>query len=465
MKATDHRAFARLGVWASALFITVFGGAYELRAADWPRFGGPDGTWVSSETGLARAWPAEGPRALWTADVGEGFAGPAIRDGEVYLLDRFEDREDILRCLELETGRELWRLAYSAPGKLPYAGSRNGPTVDEQFVFTVGPFGQLHCIDRRTHQSIWAKNLVDDFKDPEVDVATPAESRADKLLRAQVPTWGFTQAPVLYRDTVIVAPQTQKVGVVAYEKSTGRLRWRAGYIGRNWYSHVSPYLTSFAAVDQILMLAQPSDPEKSPAQAPRAIISSVDATTGAILWTNLSPGPFKIPIPEPLRVGPDRLFVTGGFGVGCFMLEVRHPENRWETSVVSPNKTVAGHIHSPVLYQNRIYVLSYKEHGGTSSGLVCLNSAGDRLWQTGPNLQFDSGSFLIADGMALAMHGKTGELYLLELSGTGYRVLAKAKVLSARDGLAWAPMALSQGKLVARDQHQMRCWDIRVGKE
>ena len=76
--------------------------------------------------------------------------------------------------------------------------------------------------------------------------------------------WGLTQAPLIYRDLVIVAPQTQKIGVVAYEQATGKVRWTSGYIGRNWYSHVSPYLATLCGVDQVIMLAQPSDPEKSP---------------------------------------------------------------------------------------------------------------------------------------------------------------------------------------------------------
>ena len=442
-----------VGAWLALVWWTAIG-----CAADWPRLGGPGATWVSPETNLARSWPPEGPHVLWTTDAAEGFAGAAVYQGQVFLLDRSTNQQDVLRCLDLASGKELWRLAYDAQGSLPYDGSRNVPTVENQYVFTVGPFGQLHCIDRERHQTVWQHHLVEDFKEPGTQESP--KNREENLARAQVPMWGMTQAPLLYRDTVIVAPQTRRIGLVAYEKSTGKLRWTSSYIGRNWYSHVSPYLTSLCGVDQVIMMAQPSDPEKSPADAPPAIISSIDPGTGGILWTNQTPAPDKIPVAEPLRIAPDALFITGGFGLGCLALQVSCEGDRWETQVIFHTRAVAGFIHSPIFYRDRIYVTSFKEHRGAHTGLVCLRPDGQVVWQTGPELQFESGAFLIADGMAFVMHGKTGELHLIELSDTGPKLLAKSKVLSAKDGNVWAPMALSDGKLIVRDQHEMKCLDV-----
>jgi hypothetical protein len=61
------------------------------------------------------------------------------------------------------------------------------------------------------------------------------------------------------------------------------------------------------------------------------------------------------------------------------------------------------------------------------------------------------------DCMVFAMQGKTGELNLLELGDSGPKLLARAKVLEGRNANVWAPMALSEGKLLVRDQHQMKC--------
>ena len=59
-------------------------GATSALAADWPQFMGPDGNGVSSEKGLARAWPDGGPHVLWRTTLGAGYGGAAIRGGKVY---------------------------------------------------------------------------------------------------------------------------------------------------------------------------------------------------------------------------------------------------------------------------------------------------------------------------------------------------------------------------------------------
>lgn len=448
----------RLTIFSAFLWLCILATSH---AADWPRYGGPNCTGASLETNLAHAWPEAGPQVLWTVDVGEGYAGPVVRDGEVYLVDRVEDKQDLLRCLELASGRELWKVAWDAPGKYAENGSRSIPTVDEGVVFVAGPLGEFQCIDRKTHQIVWSKHLVNDFKDPEIDISQAPTNREDTLRRTQVPMWGITQAPLLYRDLVIVAPQTQKVGLVAYEKATGKVRWRSEYIGRNWYSHVSPYLAKFDGVDQVIMLAQPSDPEKSPDDAPPSNISSIDPKTGVILWKTQSPKPHKIPIPQPVQIGEDRLFITGGYNMGSFILQVSHTEGEWAVKLQAHNPKATPKLQSPVLYKGRIYLTCFKDQGGNQNGLVCLGLDGQPLWQTGLDLQFDSGGYLIADDLAFVLHGKTGVLYMLGLSDVGAKVLGRARVLEAKHGNVWAPLALADGKLLVRDQNQMKCLDVR----
>jgi hypothetical protein len=67
---------------------------------------------------------------------------------------------------------------------------------------------------------------------------------------------------------------------------------------------------------------------------------------------------------------------------------------------------------------------------------------------------------IIADHMAYLLHGRTGELHLVNISTSGANLLAKAKVLSAKGGNVWAPLALSDGKLLVRDQHQLKCLQV-----
>ena len=50
-------------------------------------------------------------------------------------------------------------------------------------------------------------------------------------------------------------------------------------------------------------------------------------------------------------------------------------------------------------------------------------------------------------------------LTVAEASVEGFRPLGSAKILEGPD--AWAPMALVDGRLLARDTHQLVCVDLR----
>jgi outer membrane protein assembly factor BamB len=127
--------------------------ATAVLAADWPWLYGPRRDHTSEQKGLLRTWAQEGPKVLWTVPMGAGFGGPAVSGGNVYLLDRDEKVGDTLRVLDLASGKERWTFAYDAPGSFMFAGSRTTPTVDGEYVYTVGPMGDLHAISTKTRIS------------------------------------------------------------------------------------------------------------------------------------------------------------------------------------------------------------------------------------------------------------------------------------------------------------------------
>lgn len=134
-----------------------------LNAQDWPQYLGPDRNSTSPETGILRSWPETGPEVLWTTELGQGFGGPVIKDGKAYLLDRDDKYGDIMRCFDMETGKELWKYGYEAPGTVEFPSSRSVPTVDGNYVYSCGHNGDLYCFDINTYQPVWNKNVWTDF--------------------------------------------------------------------------------------------------------------------------------------------------------------------------------------------------------------------------------------------------------------------------------------------------------------
>src|SRR6185295_7313600 len=135
----------------------------SLFGEDWPGIYGPRRDESPTQKGLLRTWPKEGPKVLWTFPLSVGFGGPAVSGGNVYLLDRDEAVGDTLRVLDFASGKELWKFAYDAPGKFMFAGSRMTPTVDGDFVYTVGPLGDLPALSTKTRKPVWRKNIWKDF--------------------------------------------------------------------------------------------------------------------------------------------------------------------------------------------------------------------------------------------------------------------------------------------------------------
>ena len=99
---------------------------------------------------------------------------------------------------------------------------------------------------------------------------------------------------------------------------------------------------------------------------------------------------------------------------------------------------------------------------------------GQVKWQTRRAPLFDKGSMILADGLILSTDGRT-TLYLIQPDPSGFKPIAKADVLgqggtgSGNDPMAskiggstqnWAPMALSDGKLLVRDQTRMKCLKV-----
>ena len=393
-------------------------------SADWPQFQGPDRNGISPEKGLLRQWPEGGPKVLWQVEVGEGFGGASIQDQKVYFLDRLEDSDDVLRCLDLETGKELWRFSHMVPGRLTYNGSRNVPLVDDERIYAVGPFGHVYCVNKTTHQEIWRLEVAQQF---------------DK----QIHSIGFVCHPLVYKDTLIVTPLAEKVGLVALHVETGDIVWQTEGVGTESFNSV--VLAKLGGQQQLLILT-------------RYQISGVDPDTGIILW-KYTDFQCMVPVPFPTRIDDEQIFITGGYDdLGSIMARVVKKENHFEFEEVYRIKK-GSQVHQVLLYQNHLFGnfnnndnLARKE----PDGLMCLDLTGNIKWQTKANPHVERGNLIIANDMIFIMGGDTGVLTLVEANPEKYVQLASAKVLDAKKEI-FAPMALSNGRLVVRDHQIMKC--------
>jgi outer membrane protein assembly factor BamB len=395
--------------------------------ADWPQYLGPDRNAVSPEKGLLRSWPKDGPKVLWTISLGAGYGGAAVSDGKVYVLDRIGNDKDALRCLDLLTGKEQWSFQYDAPGRVQHPGSRSTPAINGSYVYTCGSFGDLYCFDKSTHKPVWNKNIWKDYDD------------------GNVPRWAISQNPIIYGDSVIVASQTSKAGVVAYDKLTGQVKWASpalpGGVG-----YVSPKIVKIDGIDNLVMITAGRRGGGGGA------IIGLDPENGRQLWI-YEGWSCMIPVPNVTEIGDGRLFITGGYDAGAVMMKVEKKSDTYSVQELYKTDDFGTHVHPAILYKGHLYA-----HFTTNTqrdGMVCMELDGKVKWKTGRSPLFDKGGYILADGLILSVDGREGLLYLIEPDPAGYKELAKAKLLDTNE--CWGPLALVDGKLLIRDQKQMRC--------
>ena len=132
-----------------ALLAFLMGASLTL-GSDWPRFLGPDGTGVSSETGLLELFPSTGPEKLWSKSVGTGYSAPSVM-GKQLVLHHRQGSEEIVQSLDAVTGEETWRHSSPVSYVDPYGynnGPRCTPLLTPEFCYTYGVEGRLLCLER-----------------------------------------------------------------------------------------------------------------------------------------------------------------------------------------------------------------------------------------------------------------------------------------------------------------------------
>lgn len=424
------KAKARQVVDIEGFFAAGQGAAAKLPGS-WPKFRGAGGDAISKETvPLVRSFGGNfRQRERWSIELGEGYAGPAIVNGRVYLLD-YDQRAkaDVLRCLSLADGREIWRRGYYVQIKRNHGMSRTVPAVSDGFVVTLGPKCHVMCTDAVTGEYLWGIDLVGRYG-------------------TRVPDWYAGQCPLIDDGKAIIAPAGDAL-MIAVDCRTGEVLWEAPNPS-GWRMTHSSIMPMTVAGRRMYVYCGSGG------------VAGVDAETGQVLWTTREWTVNMANCPSPVMVGDGRIFLSGGYGSGSMMIRIVERDGQFSVEELFrlPAKVFGSEQQTPVLYDGYIYGI--RQDGQ----LVCLDLDGQIAWASGRNSRFGSkgrGPVMIADGMLVILTSE-GMLSLVEPSPAGLSKLAETRVLTG--GEAWAPMAIAGGRLLLRDLTRMICLDMRASAQ
>ncbi|HOX39418.1 MAG TPA: PQQ-binding-like beta-propeller repeat protein [Candidatus Brocadiia bacterium] len=403
------------------LFVAICG----IASADWPQFLGPQRDGIAHDVkALPTSLAEENVKQIWKVDLGSGFGAPVIFGDSVFVLDREGNDRDILRRIDVQTGKEKWRFTYPAPGKVDYNGSRQSPSVDGKMVYAIGPFGHINAVRMEDGTAVWSGHIIKDWD-------------------GAFPNWGVAQSPLLMGDNIIIAPWGKKAAVVALEKATGKVVW------------TSPNPDGIVMDYQSPMPMKLGERQTIVACGTKGYAIGVDAATGERLWTYKG-YECRHHIPSPTVLEGGRVLLTGGYSAGSAMIKVEQKDGAYAVTELWKNSNVASKIPQPLVHNGHIYSNSSDNNGG----LRCVTEAGEIKWDSKKKGRtFDMGNLIMVDDLIFIVDGKGGKLHMVKVNPNEYEELGRISPLSGKE--VWAPLAYSDGKLVLRDQKKMVCLQFK----
>lgn len=390
-----------LGLPAVGLGLAVCLSATNAGAVDWAQWRGPQRNGISPETGWLATFPEEGPKVLWKANVGLGFASVTVAGGRAFTTGNEEDKDSVF-AFDAVTGKALWRYTFDHPVDAKYyeGGTSASPTVDGDRVYTLSKRGHLHVFEAATGAVVWKKNIAEE-------------------VGAKMPTWGWASSVLVDGDQLVVNVGT--LGV-ALTKSDGQVRWKTGP-GESGYATPVPY---------------EQDGEKLYLVFAAKELAAIRADTGARVWSHKWQTSYDVNAADPVVVGPKRILVSSGYDRGGALLELRggKPEVVWE------NKNVRSMQNAGIVLGDYLYAI---DGNNGKAQLRCLEVAtGKVLWTfKDPN----HGALTAADGRLIVI-GEKGELFVGEAKPEGFTPSARAQVSG---GKFWTVPVLANGRLYIRN--------------
>jgi len=424
----------------------------------WPDFLGPGREAVITETPLAMSWPAGGPPLVWSTPKGSGYAGCTIADGRLVLFHRLGE-EEVIECRDAVTGVRRWRRAYPTGYRDRFGytdGPRATPVIDGPRIYTLGAAGQLDCRRLDTGEVVWRMDIVRRFG-----------------LRQGF--FGVGSTPLVEKRLLVLNVGAPMVAggscVVALDKTTGKVIWRAG--NRWGASYASPVAATVFGQRRIFVLAG------GESRPPVGGLLCIDPADGRLdfrfPWRS---GSYEsVNAANPL-VFDRRVLITASYGTGAALLSIG---DDFSATKVWTSDDLGAHFATPLHYEGYVYGIDGRH--AEEAAIVCLDaSTGKLAWRFAPTWEeryqaygrpqrvghgIGRGTLLRAGAHFLCL-GEHGHLLWLALGPERRDVLARTWLFAAAD--TWTPPSISHGLLYVM-QHRpdtiteapprLLCYDLR----
>ena len=401
-----------------ALFVLFLVTPGFLVADDWTQWAGNDRLCNWNETGILKTFPKDGLKPVWSVPIGSGYSGPVVWQGRVFVTDyRPKPKTEILEaierilCLDEKTGKQLWSHEWETHYRRQlhsYAtGPRATPLVTDGRLYTLGATGMMHCLDAKTGKVQWEHDALEAFD-------------------AEVPAFGVSASPLAWKDTVIFVCGGREGLLRAFDKVTGKEKWKA-LPGNYDMPYSSPVILTIGGRQQLIQWDQQQ-------------LSGLNPDNGQVLWQVPFVAQSNMALARPVQIG-NRLLVSG-FYDGSMLVEVTEKGAKvvWRNSGSGENPDQTDSLHAvittPITDGEHFYgTCSYGELRGLQL------SDGSRIWENKKlTRQGRWGSFFwVKNGDRYFVNNDLGELLIMQFSSSGPTVLGRTKLIKADTHCGYGP--------------------------
>ena len=402
-------------------YLLVFGATgVSAAGSDWPQFLGPERTGVTAGEGLAKTWPKEGPPVVWRKNVGQGFAGPAVKDGKVIVFHRVDDKE-LVECLGASDGKPVWTYGYPTSYRDGFSsdyGPRSVPAIADGKVFTFGADGAIRCVAFASGEKVWG-----------------VEARG--TFGAEKGFFGLAGSPLVDRNAVYLNIGGKNgAGVVALGADTGALLWKST---NQEADYSSPAMATLHGDRRLLVFLREGlfglDPSNGKVRFKFRWRARMHASVNAAM---------------PVVVG-NRVFLTSSYNTGDNLLELGADDS---VKSVWSGDSFSSQYATPMHKAGFLYGLAGRHDSYEGTSPRCVEIATGKVRWTIPGLKCAA---MIMAGDALLTLTERGELIRIPADADKGSIAARAQILGS--GVRAQP-ALARGKLYARDGRRLVCVDL-----
>ena len=425
-------------------FFDTLGTFDEFVAGSWPRFRGSDFDNISRDSfSLFETWDTTGPEKVWQVTLGEGYAGAAVSNGRVYLLDYNERRKaDMLRCFSLKSGVELWRRWYYVDIKRNHGYSRTIPAVNDKYLVTLGPRSHVMCLDPLTGNMYWSLDL-------EKEYFFEGEDKSDLT-----PDFYSGQCPVIDNDVAILAPGGRAL-MIGVDCATGNILWETPNPDKLRMSHCSIMPMTIHGKKMYVYHGVGGV----------CGVSAEGDDIGKIMWSTTEWGP-AIVAASPLYLGNNEMVAFGAYGTGAARIKIDYfGGSEYKVTVSEKHKSTAGistDQQTPIFIGEHIWCLMPENAGILKRQLACYHRSDiiTPVWTSGKDSRFGRGlGPYVVRGDKMFLLDDDGNLFLFKLDASSASLITSHKILDGFE--AWGPMALAGNYLIMRDARNLVC--LKVG--